>query len=163
MNWKGCERKLSWTNLRHYHDIFLEGIGKTTENPSWNSRCPGPYSNRRPPEYISEALPLRQHLNGVNLWLTIRTINWSQRARGLRRVISSTAPTVISWVPVGESIFIHGFPVSLLLYVSGIFAEGRGVIWIILQTSLSFMLSGIYFELEQDRDSNTQTRKKRNK
>jgi hypothetical protein len=32
MNWEGCGRKQSWPNLRYYPNIFLEGLGKTTEN-----------------------------------------------------------------------------------------------------------------------------------
>jgi hypothetical protein len=29
--WKGCGRKWSWSNLRYYLRIFLEGIRKTTK------------------------------------------------------------------------------------------------------------------------------------
>jgi len=32
MNWKGCERKWSWPNLRYYPGICLEGLRKTTKN-----------------------------------------------------------------------------------------------------------------------------------
>jgi hypothetical protein len=32
MNWKGCGKKWSWPNLRHYPAICLEGLRKTTKN-----------------------------------------------------------------------------------------------------------------------------------
>jgi hypothetical protein len=32
MNWKGCGRKLPWSDLRPYPGIFLEAPRKTTES-----------------------------------------------------------------------------------------------------------------------------------
>jgi hypothetical protein len=31
INWKGCDRKLLWPNLRFYAGIILEGLRKTTK------------------------------------------------------------------------------------------------------------------------------------
>jgi hypothetical protein len=49
--------------LRYYHGIYLEELKKTTKNLSQDSRCLGRDSNRDPPEYMSEALPLELCLN----------------------------------------------------------------------------------------------------
>lgn len=41
MNWKGIGRELSWTNLRHYLGIHLDGLRKLTQKPSqdcWSPR-----------------------------------------------------------------------------------------------------------------------------
>jgi hypothetical protein len=50
MNWKGYGKKHSWPNLRHYPDIFLKGLRKTTK-----SLCQDCQSldqvNVEPPEY----------------------------------------------------------------------------------------------------------------
>jgi hypothetical protein len=51
MNWKGCETKRSWPKLRYYLDIFVEGLRKTTRNPSYDNRSPGQYLNLGSPKY----------------------------------------------------------------------------------------------------------------
>jgi hypothetical protein len=38
MNWKGCRRKRSLPDLRHYWGICLEGLRKTTKNLSQDSK-----------------------------------------------------------------------------------------------------------------------------
>jgi hypothetical protein len=40
MNWKGCGRHGSWPNLRYYPDICLEGLRKTMNSLSQDSRSP---------------------------------------------------------------------------------------------------------------------------
>ena len=30
MNWKGCRKKRAWPNLRYYHGMYTEGLGKPT-------------------------------------------------------------------------------------------------------------------------------------
>jgi hypothetical protein len=55
MNWKGCERKWSWPNLRHYTGIYLEGLRKTIKNCQVNW-CPDQDSNWAPHEHKSEVL-----------------------------------------------------------------------------------------------------------
>jgi hypothetical protein len=45
-NWKGCGRKQSWSNLRYYPGICLEGLRKTTNKPQSVTRLrfePGRY------------------------------------------------------------------------------------------------------------------------
>jgi hypothetical protein len=49
-------KKRSWPNLRHNHDICLEGLSKTTKNLSQDSPSPGQDLNPRPPEYEAEVL-----------------------------------------------------------------------------------------------------------
>jgi hypothetical protein len=51
MNWKGYGRKRSWTNLRYYPGICLEGMWKTTKNLGQESLYPGRDLNPLPPEY----------------------------------------------------------------------------------------------------------------
>jgi hypothetical protein len=64
MNRKGCGRKQSWINLRHYPAICLEGLRTIVETLNQVSQRPGRDSNQIPPEYKSEALLLSQ-LAGV--------------------------------------------------------------------------------------------------
>jgi hypothetical protein len=40
MTWKVIERKLPWPNLMYYLGIHLDGLRKTTEDLSQNSRSP---------------------------------------------------------------------------------------------------------------------------
>jgi hypothetical protein len=40
MNWKGYEIRLSWTNLRHYHDILMEVLRKITKDSQDNKSRP---------------------------------------------------------------------------------------------------------------------------
>jgi hypothetical protein len=42
MNWKECERKRLWPNMRHYLNIFMEGLKTVTKKVS--SRFPGRHS-----------------------------------------------------------------------------------------------------------------------
>jgi hypothetical protein len=44
--------------LSYYHGIYLEELQKTTKTLSQDCRCLSRDSNRDPPEYKSEALPL---------------------------------------------------------------------------------------------------------
>jgi len=44
MNWKECEIKGSWPNLRHYAGNLPGGTKKNKENPQ-NSRSPGRNKN----------------------------------------------------------------------------------------------------------------------
>jgi hypothetical protein len=46
-----CGRKRSWTILKDYPDIFLEGLRNTIKNLSKNNLRSGRDSNRVPPEY----------------------------------------------------------------------------------------------------------------
>jgi hypothetical protein len=41
MNWKGCERKRPWPNLRYYVGIFLEGLRRIMNNLRQGSQYPG--------------------------------------------------------------------------------------------------------------------------
>jgi hypothetical protein len=61
MNWKGCERKRSWSNLRYFPGIFVEGPRKATQNLSQDSRSLGIDLNPGPPEYEA-ARPLNRPL-----------------------------------------------------------------------------------------------------
>jgi hypothetical protein len=65
MNWKGCERKRSWPNLRYYPSICLEGPRKTVQNLSQDSWSPGRDLNPRPPEYEAGVLTTR-----LRRWVT---------------------------------------------------------------------------------------------
>jgi hypothetical protein len=51
MNWKECERKRSWHNLRYYPGIFLDRLRKTAKTLRQNSRSLGRDLNLGPPEY----------------------------------------------------------------------------------------------------------------
>jgi hypothetical protein len=51
MNEKGCGRKRSWLNLRHYCGICLEGLRISTSNLSQDSLSPGQDMNPGPPEH----------------------------------------------------------------------------------------------------------------
>jgi hypothetical protein len=51
INWKGCGRKRSWSDLSHYPEICLEGLRETTRNLSQHSRFPGRDLNPERPEY----------------------------------------------------------------------------------------------------------------
>jgi hypothetical protein len=48
-------KKLAWPNLRHYSDICLDGLRKTT-NLSQDSQCPSPDTKQSSLEYVR--LPL---------------------------------------------------------------------------------------------------------
>jgi hypothetical protein len=67
MNWKGCGRKRSWPNKRHYPGIFLEGLRKSTKNLSWDSRSPGRDLNPGPPEYKAGVLTTRKRRSVIFL------------------------------------------------------------------------------------------------
>jgi hypothetical protein len=72
MNWKGYGRKQSWSNLRNYPGICLEGLAKTTKNlsgqPVSGTRCkPGTSQIRR-----SDNQPVATFGNlGVNTYIQI--------------------------------------------------------------------------------------------
>jgi hypothetical protein len=68
MNWKECERKWSWPNLRHYPRICLERQKKTTI--SQYSQSPGRVLNPEPPEYKAGMLTSEQ----LSLHLTISAL-----------------------------------------------------------------------------------------
>jgi hypothetical protein len=59
MNWKGCGRKRSWSNLRYYPRIWLDRTRKTIKNLSQDSRSPGRDLNPGPPEYEAGVLTTR--------------------------------------------------------------------------------------------------------
>jgi hypothetical protein len=56
MNWKGCRRKLSWPNVRHYTSICPEGLRKTTKKLSQDSWSLGQELNPELPEYDAGVL-----------------------------------------------------------------------------------------------------------
>jgi hypothetical protein len=56
MNWKGCGRKRLWPNLTYYIGMFMEGLRKTTNNLSPDSRSPGRDLNLGPCKYEAELL-----------------------------------------------------------------------------------------------------------
>jgi hypothetical protein len=63
MNWKGCERKLSWPNKSGYPGIWLEGLRKVTKYVSRCSLSPDWNLNPRHPEYEAWVLTTRpRHL-----------------------------------------------------------------------------------------------------
>jgi hypothetical protein len=75
MNWKGYERKWSWSNLWYYHGICLEGLRKTTKTVSQNSRSPCRDLNWGPSEY-EEVLSIQTQrsvlcLNCIEMLITI--------------------------------------------------------------------------------------------
>jgi len=72
MNWKGCERKHPWPDLRHYTGIFPDGRRKITKDISQES-CNDCESNRAPPEYQSEALPLKPMCQVIGLFVLFVT------------------------------------------------------------------------------------------
>jgi hypothetical protein len=41
VNWEGCGRKLSWSNLKLHPRVFLKGLKKATKNLSQDSQTPG--------------------------------------------------------------------------------------------------------------------------
>jgi hypothetical protein len=65
INWKGCERKRSWPNLRHCPGICLDGLRKTTKNLGQDSRSPGPDLNLGPPEYEAGVLTLDHDVSSL--------------------------------------------------------------------------------------------------
>jgi len=50
MNWPEYGAKWPWHNLRYYPGIFLEGLRKSTKNPSQDNLCPNWYSNQPRPK-----------------------------------------------------------------------------------------------------------------
>jgi hypothetical protein len=50
LNWKGCEKKQSWPNLRYYLSIYLEGLilRETMKNFRQDSQSLGQYLNPGP-------------------------------------------------------------------------------------------------------------------
>jgi hypothetical protein len=56
INWKGCERKWSWHNLRYYPSTCLDGLRKTAKSLDQDSQSPGQYLNQRPPKYKTGVL-----------------------------------------------------------------------------------------------------------
>jgi hypothetical protein len=59
MNWKQRGRKWSWTNLRYYPSIWLEGLRKTTKDLNNYTWSLGQDLNSRPPEYKAAVLATR--------------------------------------------------------------------------------------------------------
>jgi hypothetical protein len=53
-SWKGFGRKSLWPSL--YCGTSPDGLGKSTINLRYNTRCPGRYSKGAPPEYNSALL-----------------------------------------------------------------------------------------------------------
>jgi hypothetical protein len=51
VNWKGCERKLSWPNLGFYSDICLQGLRNTKQNLSEASLSTGLDLKPKPADY----------------------------------------------------------------------------------------------------------------
>jgi hypothetical protein len=51
ISWKRYERKRSWTNLRCYPSISLEGLRKIRKSLNQDSRSPGRDLSLRSPEY----------------------------------------------------------------------------------------------------------------
>jgi hypothetical protein len=51
INWKGCGRKWSLSDLRYYHKIFLKKLTKTMKHTGHNSLSLGPpkYKMRQQP------------------------------------------------------------------------------------------------------------------
>jgi hypothetical protein len=54
--WKGCGKKLSWPNLRHYLGISLEKLRKTTKKHSQCGQYPGQDLNQEPLDNKSRVL-----------------------------------------------------------------------------------------------------------
>jgi hypothetical protein len=59
MDWKGSGRKRTRHNLKYYPGIHLEGLRKTTEILTHDSRSPGRDLNPEPPEYEAGLLTTR--------------------------------------------------------------------------------------------------------
>jgi hypothetical protein len=59
MNWRGCGRKRSWPNLRHYLGIYLEGLKEITKNLIHDSRFWAEIWTRDLQNTTQEWLPLR--------------------------------------------------------------------------------------------------------
>jgi hypothetical protein len=58
MNYKRCDRKGKWHNLKNYPRICLDGLRKDAETRSQNIGCPGQHSNQETSEYKLEAWSL---------------------------------------------------------------------------------------------------------
>jgi hypothetical protein len=73
MNWKGCGRKLSLTELRYYSCICLRRLRKSMEHPSQDSLSPGRDLNLVPAKYEAAMLTTRPRssVQFVSSW------NWS--------------------------------------------------------------------------------------
>jgi hypothetical protein len=56
MDWKGCGRKGSWSNLRWYPFSCLEELRKAARNLSQSIRSLGRDLNSGPPEYEAGVL-----------------------------------------------------------------------------------------------------------
>jgi hypothetical protein len=56
MNWKGCGRKQLWPNLRHYPNICLQGLRKTTKTSVKIAGLQVGTLNPGPPEYEAGVL-----------------------------------------------------------------------------------------------------------
>jgi hypothetical protein len=56
MNWKICGRRESWSNLRYYPGIYLEGLRKATIILNQDSLSPGRDLNLGPSEYEAGVL-----------------------------------------------------------------------------------------------------------
>jgi hypothetical protein len=59
MNWEGCGRKRSCTDLRHYPGICVEGLRKTTKILGQDNLSPGRNLNLGRPEYKAGMLTTR--------------------------------------------------------------------------------------------------------
>jgi hypothetical protein len=56
VNWNGCGRRRSWPNLRYCVSIYLDGLMKTTNTFSQDSRSPGQDLNLGPLDYEARLL-----------------------------------------------------------------------------------------------------------
>jgi hypothetical protein len=73
MNWKGFGRKLLSSNLGYYPGTCLQGLRKTTDNLSQDSRFPGRDLNLEPPEYEAGVLTTRPR-RSVYLGIELRYV-----------------------------------------------------------------------------------------
>jgi hypothetical protein len=59
MNWRECERKWWWPNLRYYPNFFREGLRITTKNLSQNSQFKSRDLKSGPSKYEATVLTTR--------------------------------------------------------------------------------------------------------
>jgi hypothetical protein len=59
INWKGRGRKRLLPNLRHYHEIYLQGLRETTKNINQYMLSPSRDLNPVPHEYEAGVLKTR--------------------------------------------------------------------------------------------------------
>jgi hypothetical protein len=84
MIWKWCGRKLPWLNLIFYPGICLQGLRESRKNLSQSTRCSRRDSNRAPPEFKSERLPLeptcslsRSLIFSLSLYIPTHTLSYA--------------------------------------------------------------------------------------